>query len=241
MKLLYYIPAIGYPDLDIKRDILLHNLNYIYNQINEPFDISISFYDTSEEIKLLLSQLTFLQNIYIYEKKGVLTELFLTNPKNIYNNKYDYIIFTLDDVKIINLDIYQMIKIKKQHEIIVMSPKVLKSNHEFVRMELPETSLTINNMLEIYLLLLTPSDFDIFCKFHTIRNKWMWGVDLLFGYYNIKAGVLYSCVVEQILPSRSDQRTAYHLMIEYFKEHTKYNDMCQIFHDYPPIKETINV
>ena len=39
MKLLYYLPALGENNLNIKYDILLHNLNCIYDSINKSFDI----------------------------------------------------------------------------------------------------------------------------------------------------------------------------------------------------------
>ena len=98
MKLLYYLPSIGEGNLDIKRDILLHNLNSIHNTIKESFDVSLNCYTPCEEIITKIKALEFITNIYIYEKKGVLTELFLTNPNNDKNQLYDYILFVLDDV-----------------------------------------------------------------------------------------------------------------------------------------------
>ena len=62
-----------------------------------------------------LQSLSYIDNVYIHNKKGVLTELFLTNPYNDLLQNYDYIIFILDDIKIINVDIHKMIKIKKKY------------------------------------------------------------------------------------------------------------------------------
>ena len=100
MKFLYYLACIGKPDLNIKITILKKKINYIYKNINNPFDIIINLYELDNDIiKLItdtLSDFTFIKKKYIYSKKGVLTELFLTN---IYNNKiddYDYILFILD-------------------------------------------------------------------------------------------------------------------------------------------------
>ena len=238
MKLLYYVPAFGQPNLDVKRDILLHNLHYIYQQINEKFDVSISFYDVCENIKELLHGLPFIENVYIYEKRGILTELFLTNPNNVYNRNYDYIIFTLDDVKIINMNIRRMIQVKRNRNITIMSPKVLKSTHWYMRIK-QRNVLTIHNQLEPYLLLLSPRDFNVFCSIHTIKNKWMWGPDLLFGYYNIKAGVLHTNVVEHVLPSKSDGGTASSLSMDYLRRRTKYDNYGQVNRDYSPIKRVI--
>ena len=237
MNLLYYIPAFGDPDLEKKYEILLHNINYIYNNINQEFDVCINFYTICDDIKNNLQSLNFINKLHIYEKNGVLTELFLTNPFNKHISNYDYIIFGLDDVKIENIDIKNMIEIKNKYNIEILSPKILNSTHNFMN---NHSDLTINNFLEIYLLLFTPVDFDTFCSKHTVNNKWMWGVDFLFGYYNIKVGVLNNCVASHILPSRSKYFEAYNLMKEYLINHTKYNNLEEIRGDFIAIKETIH-
>lgn len=236
MNILYYLPAIGNNNIDKKHEILLHNLNYIYNNIQKKFSISINFYTVSEEIKDSIKSLHFIENIYIYEKSGVLSELFLTNPHNEYIHLYDYILFVLDDVKIINMDIQRMIDIKNKYSIEIFSPKILNSTHSFMN---SNNKLTINNFLEIYLLLLTPADFIKYCSINTIENKWLWAVDFLFGYYNIKSCVINDFVAQHMLPSNSNHSEAAHCGNEYLKKHTKYNNFNDIRRDYEPIKEII--
>jgi len=238
MKFLYYLPAIGENNLEEKYNILIHNLEYIYNNINETFDLCINFYTISDYIKLKLKTLPFINNLYIYEKKGVLTELFLTNPNNIYISNYDYILFILDDVKIMNIDIKQMIEIKEKYHIEFISSKILKSSRSFMNNNYND--LTINNFLEVYLLLFTPIDFNKFCSIHTIKNKWMWGVDFLFGYYNIRVGILHKYIAKHVLQSNSNIHEARVLMDDYLKTYTKYKCMNEIFDDFSAIKETIN-
>jgi len=238
MKLLYYLPAIGIKNLDKKHAILLHNLHYIYNNIKEKFSVSIGFYTVSEHIKRSINGLDFIENAYFYEKEGVLTELFLTNPNNDQIELYDYIIYALDDVKIVNMDIPRMIQIKEQYNIEILSPKILCSTHGFMR---NNHNLTIQNFLEVYFLLMRPVDFRRFCSIHTIENKWMWGVDFLFGYYKIKAGVLNTCVANHELPSNSSSGLASSLMIQYLISRTKYTTLQQVSRDYKAIVETIDV
>ena len=110
-----------------------------------------------------------------------MTELFLTNPYNNHIQNYDYIIFILDDVRILNIDLLDMIKIKKKHGIKLLSPKVIKSTHSFMN---EYENLTINNFLEIYFLLLNPKNFYKFISLYNVENKWMWGVDYMYSYYN---------------------------------------------------------
>lgn len=238
MKLLYYIPGFGSPNTDIKYEILNHNISYIYNQIKNTFDISINFY-TPPSPKLISSiqKNHCINQLLVYEKKGVLTELFLTNPNNLIIEDYNYIFFILDDVKIIDIDIMRMIEIKETNNFEILSPKIINSTHSF--MNHLSQGLSINNFLEVYLLLLTPKDFSTFLSIHTVDNKWMWGVDFLFGHYNIKVGVAYNFIVEHMLPSDSNGNEASFLMIQYLKQNTPYNCLNDINNKYKPIKNMI--
>ena len=65
MKLLYYLPAFGNNNLEIKYNILIHNLYYIYNKINKPFDICINFYTISDDIKVKLKSLSFISHLLV--------------------------------------------------------------------------------------------------------------------------------------------------------------------------------
>ena len=239
MKFLYYIAAIGNPDLDKKLSILEYNLKYIYNDLNEKFDIIVNLYDiyNINKIEDLLYSFNFLENIYIYCRKGVLTELFLQNTYNENLDSYDYIMFILDDVQIEYLNIKEMIDIKDKYGIEIISPKVNNSTHLYMN---KYNSLTINNFLEIYCLLMSPVDIRKFFSLYNLDNKWMWGIDLLFGYYNIRVAVFNKFVVDHKLPSKSDGKIAYYLMEKYFKENTCFNKFYDVINKYNPIIKEIN-
>jgi hypothetical protein len=242
MKILYYIASIGGPDLEVKIDILIHNIKYIYNNINNKFDIMINCYEEDDMIiqNILnnIKQINIINEFFIYKKKGVLTELFLTNPHNNILPNYDYILFILDDVKIINLNIPHMIELKKLHNIEIVSPKIIKSSHWFMNVY---DNITINNFVEVYLLLLKPDELNKFFSLHTLENKWMWGVDLLFGYYNIRAGVINNYSAEHVLQSNSDKGEANHLMTNYFKQKTSYNSIDEVWDIYQAIRQHITI
>ena len=242
MKLLYYIASIGNPDLNIKMDILIHNLNYIYNNINNKFDIIINCYEEDDSIMQnilnIIKETNIINNIFFYKKKGVLTELFLTNPHNNILPNYDYVLFILDDVKIIHLNIPHMIELKEKHNIELLSPKIISSTHSFMNIHY---NITINNFLEIYLLILKPDELIKFFSLHTIENKWMWGVDLLFGYYKIRAGVINNYSVQHVLPSKSNKGEASHLMNDYLRQKTSYTWIDEVWTGYPAIREHITI
>jgi hypothetical protein len=238
MKLLYYLPAFGKGNIDTKYNILLHNLEHLHNTTNESFDICINFYTICEDVKAKVTSLPFINNLYVYEKEGVLTELFLTNPNNEYISSYDYMLFILDDVQLIDFDIKKMIEVKEKYNIEILSPKIINSTYTFMY---ENTDLTINNFLEVYLLLMKPNDFTRFCSMHTIENKWMWGADFLFGHYKIKTGILNNYVANHVLPSESNREEAYQNMCEYFSNHVnKYISLDDIRKDFQEIVEVID-
>jgi hypothetical protein len=103
------------------------------------------------------------------------------------------------------------------------------------------TDLTITNFIEVYLLLFKPEELIKFFSLYTIENKWMWGIDLLFGYYNIKSGILNNCIAEHVLPSNSNHDEARALMKDYLKTYTKYNDITDIYKEYQAVVETIKI
>lgn len=235
MKFLYYIPGFGEPNIKSKLGFLEHNIEYIYNQNKEPIDICINLYTPSPNTIQKLQSNKYINKVLVYEKKGVLTELFLTNPNNSIVQEYDYILFIFDDIKIINIDIMKMIEMKKKYNFELLSPKILKATHNF--MYLHNRGVSINNCLELYFLLLEPKNFYILLSLNTIENKWMWGVDFLFGYNNIKVGIYFDSVVEHMLPSKSNRKEALGLCNNFIKQNTKFNKLNDLKKKYKPIKE----
>ena len=223
MKFLYYLAAFGNPYFNKKVEVLLHNLIYLNEHLNQKFDLLINCYETNENIinyiNKLVKNLYFIDKFYLYNKKGVLTELFLTNPDNKSVKEYDYILFTLDDIKIINVNIVDMIRIKRKYRIRFLSPKVLNSTKYFSYMSKYHSNIiTINNCLEIFMLLLSSSDFFRFIRLYTIKNKWMWGIDHLFGYYKIRAGLVNKYSVNHLFTGGSNKLLAQKLAEEYLRQ-----------------------
>ena len=234
MKFIYYLAAIGTPDIETKINILQHNLEYIYKNINEKYDIIINCYNSYEIIKKTIQDIKFLNNKYFYNKEGILTELWLTNPYNDKLNEYEYILFILDDVRIDNMDINNMIEIKKKYNIEILSPKIINSTHKYMN---EYNNITIHNFLEIYCLLLCPIDFIKYSLMNTIENKWMWGPDLLFGHYKIYACVNNNYSATHMIPSKSNKEEAYKLMNKYFTQ--KRFTLDYINKTYMPVKNIL--
>ena len=123
---LYYLAAIGENNLDKKIDILKHNLFCLYYNIQKKFDIMLNCYDDdTTKIEIFLRSIPFLTNIIIHKKKGRLVQLWKTNPHHHLIANYNYILYILDDVKILNWNIHELIYIKNKYSIAFLSPKVL--------------------------------------------------------------------------------------------------------------------
>ena len=241
MKLLYYLACIGNPQFETKLNILNQNVQVIYNDIKTKFDVIINLYETDSNYEnsllKMLSSHPYIDSVHIYTKKGVLTELFLTNTYNATINHYDYILFILDDVQLENIGIMAIAKIKQKYNLDIISPKIRKSTWSY--MNTYNDCLTINNFLEVYCLLMSPDDMVKFLSLYTVENKWMWGVDHLFGYYNVNAGVIHTYSAIHMLPSKSSKGVASRLMNEYIRNKTRFRSFGDIHKSYKAIKEKI--
>ena len=242
MNFLYYLSCIGNPNILTKIYILRRNLLYIFNNIQCYFDIIVNLYETDKEsynlIETLLSKLKFINTKFIYVKKGILSEVFLSNKYNKHIFKYDYILFILDDIEIENLDINEIIRVKKKYNLEIISPKVIYSTHPQWN-SLRGNVLTINNFLEVYCLLMNPYECIKFFSLHTIKNKWMWGADLIFGYFNIKVGTYYKYTVIHRLSSKANKIDAITCMNEYLEKYSLSQEYLSNKYNYS--KETINL
>lgn len=217
--LIYYLAAFGSPNIDSKYNILCHNIHYIHDSIKTNFDLFVNLYDdTSFETFINKRQFPFLNNIIIYRKKGILSELWIDNPYHNLLSKYENILFILDDVKIKKLNMDSLITIKNQYNIEFLSPAVRKATWPYMKPS-KINSLLFTHRLEIFCFLLKYIDFIKFMNLNSIDNSNMWGVDYMMSHYKIKCAIYNDCVVEHMFKSASDHLTAINQMDIYFKNH----------------------
>ena len=218
-KLIYYLAAFGSPNVDEKYNILYHNLNYIHDSINTHFDLFVNLYDnTNFESFVNKTQFPFLNNIIMYRKKGILSELWIDNPHHTSLTKYKHILFILDDVKIHQLDMSSLINIKNQYGIEFLSPAVRKGTWVYMKPQ-KKKSLVLTHRVEIFCLLLNYTDFMKFVNLNSIDNSNIWGTDYMMSHYKIKCAIYKKSVVEHMLKSASDHIVAKNQMNTYFKLH----------------------
>lgn len=238
MKLLLYIAAIGNPKIEEKLTILNNNLKYIENtNCFDEITLSLNIYDSYEIITNYLKKYS--NKIFIHYKKGILSELFLTNPHNNIIHNHDYILFILDDVKINNINFKDFINIKQKYSIEFLSPKILNGNWPYMYNQ-PSNVLSIMNHLEIFCIFFEPKDFKKFLEINCIDNKWIWGVDHLFGFLNITTCIYNKYTVSHYFRTNGETQTAITLMHNFLK--TKHNtNINYLRQKYTPIKNIIAI
>lgn len=204
MKLLYYLAALGNPDFETKVTILKNNLDCIFKDINNNFDILINCYDNVNITSIVnKSSISFLNNIYINYKPGKLVELWNNNPYHVYLSNYDYILFILDDIEIENINIRELIKIKSQYNIEFISPRVENSTWEYMNLYCGD-KLGITNRLEVYCFLFNYDNFNKFLSINDIENTNIWGVDYIMAHFKIKTAIYYKFNVIHKLKTKSN-------------------------------------
>jgi len=240
VKFIYYLAAIGEQDLEVKKDILYYNLNYIYNQLNENFDIMINCYEEEYDVKKIIdtNMFPYINNIYFHCKKGMLFELWYTNPYHDELKKYDFIFFILDDVKIKFLDMKEFIYVKNTFNVELLSPRVEDCVWDYMHYEIGNR-LAFTNRLEIFCLLLTYDDFIKYLFINDIDNSYIWGVDLLMAHFDIQSAIFYKFTVIHKLPGGKHGQKAGEAMNKYLKKHG-YENLEEVISRYPePMKKII--
>lgn len=231
-KFIYYLAAIGNPNFDKKIDFLKHNLFCINNYYSN-FDIFINCYDDSPiETFINKENFSFLNNIFIERKQGILSQLWINNPKHYLLNNYDYILFILDDILLKTFNLPRLIKMKNNQNLQFISPIVHKSTWPYMRNNKYTKLFQRTKRLEIFCFLLTHDDFLVFLELNTLDNYNIWGVDYMMTHKNIACGLSTKDIVVHSLPSSSNHENALKQMNEYFNQYG-FNSRIDFLNKYP--------
>lgn len=231
-KFIYYLAAIGNPNFDKKIEFLNYNLNYIHSYYPY-YDIFINCYDDSPiESFVNKEKFPFLNNIIIVKKQGILSQLWINNPKHCLLQDYDYILFILDDILLKSFHIPRLIKMKKNQNLQFISPIVEKSTWPYMSNKKYNNLFQKTKRLEIYCFLLTYNDFITFLDLNTLENYNIWGVDYLMTHNNISCGLSTKDLVIHSLPSGSNHDLALQQMNLYFNQYG-YTSRNEFLKQYP--------
>jgi hypothetical protein len=243
MKLLYYLAAIGQGNLEKKKEIFFDNIVKIATKINQKIDVIINMYDNDDDFINKVKSCIFIDKYYFHYKKGVLVELWKSNPYHQIINSYDYVLFILDDVLLENFDINKLIKIKEKYNFDIISPFVKNATHKWLMNRYStKFNLLFTNAVEFYCYLLTPQIFLRLIDIHELDNRWGWTIDFLYGFFKIKCGIYGDCLVNHYFP-QSNNDFLNEATTAYYKKLKKYGflSMNHLQRYYPPIYKVLNI
>jgi hypothetical protein len=138
-----------------------------------------------------------------------------------------------------NLDLLELIAVKKKYYINFLSPKVIGGTWDYMR-KFSDNTLAFANNIEIFCLLFSYQDFNKFISINDIENTHTWGTDLLLGYYNIRSAIFYKSVVNHMLPSNTEGGIAGHQMHVYLNKRG-FKSVAEVNARYKPIYKTIQI
>ena len=239
MKLLYYLAAIGMPHLGKKLKILSHNLLYIHSNLNHSFSIAINCYSNEDEVYRFIKRFKFLDKVYFhYKHDSVLTELWFTNPNTGKFMDYDEILFILDDVSIDRLNISFLRDIRTKYGIDLISPSITGATHSHMA-SVNSHEIAITNCLEVYCILMTPRSFRKYLTINSAENKWLWGVDHLFGHFGIKTAIYRGMSALHMIPAAHNCSGEAERLMDRYLNNNGFTSLEDVKKKYPVIKEII--
>ena len=170
-SLFVIIPGFGCPNLDVKTQILTHNISKLRSYNWSKLTIRVCVYDDSP-IPQKLSEV-----VEVVRTPGLPGDFIHNFAKPDDLIEYDYILVLFDDILLLpNVDIASMIKLK-----------------EFFKLDIVSPTLTLDSKY-VYEYMLTQPDKSFATYYQHVdptNNPWLWGVDLvLYLKINLRVGLM---------------------------------------------------
>ncbi len=200
LRVLYYLAAYGAPHSDEKLTILLNNLRQLVRQrpVVHRLDVVLNAYGRNfggrslRTVAELVRKVLPAQSRVLTHRldKGVLVELWKTNPHHTHLvNRYDRVLFILDDVQILRFDVQQVERVFLGLSLDIFTPLVYnatirESNRHMYEIEpgVPEPQVKLLNMAEMFCYYLRPATFlELVQDRYSLTCPCMWGADLSSG------------------------------------------------------------
>ena len=197
----FFLTGFGEPNIEVKKDILLKNLEVIKGWKEKyEIDLYIYLYTPSYLDELNKLELTkYVSNVYITAKPGIVGEFIYREVSKHYQN-YDYIFMFLDDIefpKDLSLEMMMIVYNKEQLDILGL-PLTMDSpaNHAFMyqNIDMVREGYTYRetNFIEYFVYFISSIKFPKYLAFYNKDTRWCWGIDLALYNNGIKLGMLDS-------------------------------------------------
>lgn len=196
-----FLTGFGEPNIEIKKEILLKNLEVIKSW-KEKYDVDLYIYLYTPSYLDKLNELDvkkYVSNVYITAKPGIVGEFIYRDVSKHYEG-YDYIFLFLDDIELPkNLSLEMMILVYNKEQLDILGlPLTLDSpaNHAFMyqNIDMVRQGYTYRetNFIEYFVYLISSSKFEKYLAFFNKDTKWCWGIDLALYNNGMRLGMLDS-------------------------------------------------
>jgi hypothetical protein len=197
----FFLTGFGEPNVEVKKDILLKNLEVIKGWKDKyDIDLYIYLYTPSYLDKLNELELSkYVSNVYITAKPGIVGEFIYREVSKHYHD-YDYIFMFLDDIELpkdLSLEMMMIVYNKEQLDILGL-PLTIDSpaNHSFMyqNIDMIREGYTYRetNFIEYFVYFISSIKFPKYLAFYNKETRWCWGIDLALHNNGIKLGMLDS-------------------------------------------------
>ena len=232
----YFLAALGKPHIEQKIKILETNLKILFKSTGKKIDLFVNIYDDTDLNNYpQLNQ--YIDMINIQRKKGILAELWKTGVFHDKLVNYDYIIFILDDILLTNnFNLDGLIKKKNKHGFDIISPCVTDAWHEYMHKRNDKVITTRNNHIEMFFYFMTPDGYFKYLNTVDAENAWIWGNDLVLGYFGLKVGIDYENEVTHMIKGNESNASIAHAMLDKYLAKNKL-DWLDLVTNYPAIAE----
>ncbi len=191
MSLFVLITGYGSPDVELKKNIFLRNMEQIQKHPWSKVSIHVAAYDNSE---VPSPNLPSNYTTHVYRKKGIVGDFMrehLTPEKLV---GFDYVLMLLDDVLLMpNVDWDKMLEWKEEFNLNIISPS-LTTDSKFIYKYMLTTqdahSLKIGPACEYFTYLMDVATALKYVQHVTEDNPWTWGLDLiLYRHLDFRVGI----------------------------------------------------
>ena len=201
LKFGFFLTGFGLPNIEIKKEILLKNLQ-IMKEWKDKYEIDLYIYLYTPSYLEKLNELElskYVSNVYIIAKLGIVGEFIYQEVSKHYQN-YDYIFMFLDDIELpknISLETMMLVYNREQLDILGL-PLTIDSpaNHTFMyqNIEMCQQGYTYRetNFIEYFVYFISSIKFPKYLAFFNKDTKWCWGIDLSLYINGMKLVILDS-------------------------------------------------
>jgi inorganic pyrophosphatase len=223
-----FLIGFGMPNLDIKKNILIKNLEII-KKWKDDYIIDLYIYIYNPQFANCLNDINFtkyVRNINIIVKPGIVGEFIYQNVSLLYN-KYEYVILFLDDIELPdNFDLEKMLMVYNLEKLDILGLPLTRDsphNHTFMlqNIDMLNKGYTFRqtNFVELFFYFISANRFPKYLRFFTKQSQWCWGLDVAIGCYGLRLGILECYPIKHYFKAASYNSSLPNPIIEF--ENTK--------------------